>query len=103
MKLVLRLLLRLARPYRKGDLLHPDGSPYMERRTLFESEFLSARLHHIVSRDRDPHMHDHPWNFLSVVLTGGYWEARPQHPLTPTFDDFGFEAFVAGSRLEAAA
>ena len=63
--------------YRKGHLLHADGSLYMGRWTLFETRWLSARLHHIATPDLDRHLHDHPWNFLSIVLAGGYVEERP--------------------------
>lgn len=37
----------------------------------------SVRIHHILRQDTDPHMHNHPWTFRSVVLKGGYIEARP--------------------------
>lgn len=65
------------RPYRKGHLFHADGSLYMGRYCLFESRWLSARVHHIATADLDRHMHDHPWNFVSLVLRGGYLELRP--------------------------
>lgn len=67
----------LRTPYRKGHIYGPDGSLYMRRYALFESKWLSARVHHIVREDRDRHMHDHPWTFFSVVLRGGYLERRP--------------------------
>lgn len=34
----------------------------------------SARLHHIVHKDDDEHLHDHPWNARTVVLRGYYVE-----------------------------
>lgn len=81
MNFITRLLLRFAKPYSKGHLFHADGSAYMERFTLFETRWLSARIHHIVSPDWDRDMHDHPWDFVSVILSGGYIEERP----TPSF------------------
>jgi len=36
-------------------------------------------LHHILLPDLDRHLHDHPWNFAVLILTGGYWEDIP-HP-----------------------
>jgi hypothetical protein len=77
MNLLLRLLLRIARPYDHGHLHHADKSLYMERFVLFETKWFSARLHHICTEDRDPHLHDHPWNFCSVLLQGYYVENRP--------------------------
>lgn len=65
------------RPYRKGHLFHGDGSLYMGRWSVFESRWLSCRLHHIATADFDRHLHDHPWDFFSIVLCGGYAEVRP--------------------------
>lgn len=33
-------------------------------------------LHRFVANDAEK-MHDHPWPYISVVLTGGYWEHTP--------------------------
>ena len=71
-------LLRVAKPY--SHLYHADGSLYMERfivRQRRDEQGGHIRLHHIVTEDRDVHMHDHPFSFYSLVLTGGYLEARP--------------------------
>ena len=42
-------------------------------------------IHYIAAADHDPHMHDHPWNFVSIILNGGYWERRPIHENRPVF------------------
>jgi len=34
-------------------------------------------LHKFYRGDEDPHMHDHPWPFTSLILTKGYWEETP--------------------------
>jgi hypothetical protein len=73
--LIIRLAMRT--PYRKGHLFHADGSVYMTRWSLFETSWLSARVHYIATPDHDRHLHDHPWTFLSIVLRGGYVECRP--------------------------
>jgi hypothetical protein len=73
------------RPYRKGHLRHADGALYMGRYCLFESRWLSARVHYLATADLDRHLHDHPWNFVSLVLRGGYMEARPVS-LEPCFE-----------------
>lgn len=49
----------------------------MGRYSLFETERMSARVHHIATADHDTALHDHPWDFASVVLRGGYDEFRP--------------------------
>ena len=71
-------------PYRKGHLYHTDGSTYMERYALFETRWLSARVHWIATADIDLHLHDHPWSFVSYLLRGGYTENRPK-TIEPSF------------------
>lgn len=34
-------------------------------------------LHKFYRGDEDPYLHDHPWPFTSLILTGGYWEETP--------------------------
>lgn len=36
----------------------------------------SKRIHHILRHDTDRHMHDHPWEFRSIILCGWYIEER---------------------------
>lgn len=39
-------------------------------------------LHKFYHGDDDPHPHDHPWKFTSLILTKGYWEETPmEQPL----------------------
>jgi hypothetical protein len=72
--------------YWKGHLYHADGSLYMGRYGIFETHWLSIRIHHIATADNDRVLHDHPWNFLSLVLKGGYIEERPYADI-PCWDD----------------
>lgn len=82
--LIKRLLTR--KVYKRGHLFGgADGSLYMGRYALFETRYLSARVHFIAREDRDLHLHDHPWWFLSLVLSGWYLEARPID-INPCFD-----------------
>ena len=37
----------------------------------------SIRVHHILRRDGDRHMHDHPWDARTMVMSGHYIERRP--------------------------
>jgi hypothetical protein len=52
------------------DDLFRAGRLYMERYYLGPGW---ERLHHIVESDPEV-MHNHPWDFFSVLLTGGYRE-----------------------------
>jgi hypothetical protein len=53
------------------------GAPYMHRYYLFLKERkkfpFNVVLHKIVKSD-DPIFHDHPWEYMTIVLRGGYWE-----------------------------
>lgn len=51
--------------------------PYLIRYTLFTCKFFSIKIHKaLISDPEEPH--DHPWNYLSFILRGGYWEERKQ-------------------------
>lgn len=69
--------------------LIPDrrtGSDYMHRYYLFLKDRnwfpFNITLHTIVRSD-DPIFHDHPWNYTTVILKGGYYEH------TPVYDNNG--------------
>jgi len=49
---------------------------YMRRWTL-STPFGQIRVHNILRSDNDRHFHDHPFDFVSLILRGGYIEHRP--------------------------
>lgn len=56
-----------------GDLIRDRaGGVYMERWYLGEDR--SVRFHHILRSDPDRDLHDHPWDFTSLLLSGSYVE-----------------------------
>jgi len=50
--------------------------PYVIR-WRFETPLFSIRLHHWLAPDDDRAKHDHPWDFTTFVLKGGYTDASP--------------------------
>lgn len=56
----------LFNPYRKDD----QGNEIPARWSWLPS----IRIHHICRRDIDRHLHDHPWNARTIVLSGFYFE-----------------------------
>lgn len=50
------------------------GTLHFQRWQLLQTPLGSVFLHHILRADEDKHLHDHPWNFLTIVLKGGYVE-----------------------------
>lgn len=51
-----------------------DESPYLTRLSIVDTPWFGL-FHHTLHRpDAQDLLHDHPWSFLSFVLTGGYVE-----------------------------
>ena len=50
--------------------------PYVVRWRI-ETPWFSVRLHHWLAPDDNRAKHDHPWNFITFVLRGGYMDASP--------------------------
>lgn len=51
--------------------------PYLLRWYVIpRNRFLNIYLHHFMRSDDDRALHDHPWWFASLILTGGYREHR---------------------------
>jgi hypothetical protein len=53
---------------------HEPDKVYLWRLRVFTTPWCSLKLHHIMMPDNDRHLHDHPWNFHSLILAGGYTE-----------------------------
>ena len=61
----------------KKTTLKREGKPYLVRITLFSCPWFSIKLHKALMSD--PAIpHDHPWNYMSIILWGGYWEETLQ-------------------------
>lgn len=57
--------------------IHENGKPYIDRWYLTPStRWGRPFLHHIIKRDDNPNLHNHPWPAFSIVLWGGYYETR---------------------------
>lgn len=52
-----------------------DGN-YLTRWRLIQTPWFGVFLHRFDGPDPRPTLHDHPWNFVSLVLRGGYIERR---------------------------
>lgn len=50
------------------------GSLYMRRWRIIDLLWFGLRVHHIARSDADCELHDHPFTFVSIILTGGYYE-----------------------------
>jgi len=57
----------------KKTTLSRGDKPYLIRITLFKCKWFSVKLHKTLISDPED-LHDHPWNYVSIILWGGYWE-----------------------------
>lgn len=48
--------------------------PFLWRLNLVYRKRFSVKLHRFLRSDPDRDLHDHPWNFVSIILWGGYYE-----------------------------
>lgn len=57
--------------YRNNEL--GERIPYLIRTTLFKCKLFSIKIHKVLISDTGD-LHDHPWNYMSIILKGGYYE-----------------------------
>lgn len=54
-----------------------DRGPLLTRYYLLETRWFCVYLHHLHASDEDRALHDHPWAFLTFLVSGGYFEHTP--------------------------
>jgi hypothetical protein len=55
-------------------------APLLFRYFLIRSKYFGVYLHRLCRSDEDRALHDHPWTFISIILTAGYIEHTPDGP-----------------------
>ena len=58
-------------------VIHDGRTIYLDRLSIVTTPLFSIKLHRIYRRDQQRDLHDHPWDFLSIVLWGSYVEDTP--------------------------
>lgn len=61
-----------------ADACAPELGPLMIRYFLARLPFVAVYLHHFLRSDNDRHFHDHPWPFITILLSAGYHEHTPR-------------------------
>lgn len=56
------------------EIQSKDGVVHFRRWRVFSTPWFTVNIHGIYHRDEDQHLHNHPWDFFSVVLKGYYTE-----------------------------
>ena len=65
------------RLFTKRVIRNFQGQPYLIRYTLISTRFFRCFIHKILRSDDDRDLHDHPWNFATLLLWGRYREQVP--------------------------
>ena len=69
------------RPFRIPSTAHPERT-YLWRLRIIQTPWFALYLHKIMLPDDDRHPHNHPFEFTSLILKGGYTEERYINPWT---------------------
>lgn len=56
------------------EIVSKDGGVHFRRYRLLQTPWFAIYVHNIRQSDMDADMHDHPWNFMSFILEGAYFE-----------------------------
>jgi hypothetical protein len=72
--------------WRWAEPLGRPECPYVYRWVLTLFGY-SVRLHHWIGSDDLRHFHDHPWDFISIILKGRYLEITPEGMRVRTVGD----------------
>lgn len=57
--------------------------PYLTRYRLITTFWFGVYVHYFHRSDHDRALHDHPWSFISIPLSSGYWEHGDPGPGLP--------------------
>lgn len=67
------------------------------RRWILRTPWGTLRVHNVMKSDEGRDFHDHPFNFTSLILWGGYLEHRPGCE-ADSFDDYRWCRILAYGR-----
>ena len=56
------------------EIKSKDGVLHFRRYRLLWTPWFAIYIHRIYKSDDDLHPHSHPWNFISLILSGAYCE-----------------------------
>lgn len=59
------------------DPCAPHLGPLLTRWFLIRTKYFGLFLHKFHRSDNDRHFHDHPWTFITFLLSRGYYENTP--------------------------
>lgn len=79
------------------EIVSREGTVHFRRYRLLSTPWFNIYVHHILQSDMDSDMHDHPWDFSSLILKGSYIE---QARLSPEFDAIYMNKYYSGEVIK---
>jgi CRP-like cAMP-binding protein len=61
------------------EIKSKTGVLHFRRWRILSTPWFSIYLHGIYKADSDIHLHDHPWDYLSIILSGSFLEETVDH------------------------
>jgi hypothetical protein len=59
------------------EIRSKEGKLHFRRWQILKTPWFSIYIHGIYAADQDKHLHNHPWDYKSIVLKGSYIEETP--------------------------
>ena len=56
------------------EIRSKEGKLHFRRWEILKTRWFSIYIHGIYAADQDKHLHNHPWDYKSIVLKGSYIE-----------------------------
>ena len=56
------------------EIRNKYGVLHFKRFSIFSINGVGLFIHYFTQNDKEVHEHDHPWNFSTIILKGGYTE-----------------------------
>lgn len=66
--------------FMRRRLIGQPGDIYLDRVYVVQTPWFGIMFHRIYRPDNQRDLHDHPWNFFSLILLGHYVEDTPDGP-----------------------
>lgn len=94
MKLLYSLLRKL---FLIKEIVSKQGIVVFRRYRLLQTPWFAIYIHNLLQSDQDPDLHDHPWSYKSIILSGAYREISAY---SPRFRTLHVNKYYAGDVIE---
>lgn len=54
------------------EIISKTGVLHFQRWRILDLGIIAIYIHKIYEPDQDQHLHNHPWNYFNLILSGGY-------------------------------